>query len=172
MKISSESIKHWLKKCLDWVIIWAWFSIAMFSISSVYWVLSNTWTDPSTLEASTWSVLSSQSWNSVLSNQKILYSSIQTQYSTNEKFTWTYWIDWKPIYRKVETFASKTVTNSRATLWVAPQNIWTIVNSRLLYSWNWAVNAAVRLNSGNIQAWDSDTYTVVGYIIEYTKTTD
>ena len=89
--------------------------IAFVSICSMlfWWIiyagLTNTWTNPMELLASSWSNLSSENWNKVLSNQSILSEKIENlwwkNYSTEETFTWDYWIDWKKIYMKVVPFS-------------------------------------------------------------------
>jgi len=99
-------------------------------------------------------------------------------YSTNEQKTGGYWIDGKPIYRKVVTGLSVTVNQGGD--WVT---VCTIPNAESLVSYrmkvannqDWSSNVLCMINSsGNVRMYNCTglNCTVNTVIIEYTKTTD
>ena len=61
-------MKEILKQFKIWVIIWFWI---VFTLSISWWIyaaINNSWTNPESLEVNKSDILSSESWNSMLSN--------------------------------------------------------------------------------------------------------
>jgi len=100
-------------------------------------------------------------------------------YSTDEVFTGMYWIDGKPIYRKVFT-GGKSVANGNVYN-VNDLNIENIINFYGSFGSGYFINATANdnyictsINGGYIKTICSSTWVNVSItvIIEYTKTTD
>lgn len=98
------------------------------------------------------------------------------QYSTEETSTGKVWIDDKPIYRKVFTFSSVTLSaNTWATLSsVDLSTAETLINVTGLSAAGCAFNCHITMknSSGYLQILSPQTWTVATIIAEYTKTTD
>jgi hypothetical protein len=182
----SESFK-------SWVVFWIWFLFILLLWWTIYALVNNEWTAPNELEATSWSILTSEKWNAILSNQNALSWALNnlpwTHYSTDEIWTWNYWIDGKPIYRKVFILPNVNVSyNSgvNTSINVSELNIDTIINGNVLLnkysnskSGNWDLEIRVNSNilwiynfsgSGN-NIIGLNNFSNIGYI-EYTKTTN
>jgi hypothetical protein len=90
---------------------------------TIYALVNNIWTPPNNLEANPWNTLNSASWNAILSNQNALSWALNnlpwTHYSTDEIWTWNYWINEKKIYRKVIAIPDSVIVAETPTgLWV------------------------------------------------------
>lgn len=101
-----------------------------------------------------------------------------TSYSTSETRVGT-WIDGKPIYRIVKSFATATSkTNNSATISISTLNVDNMINIYGSTSGNFMLlgdSQAITWNANNITIYfnNSSAYSVSGYItIEYTKNTN
>ena len=106
-------------------------------------------------------------------------------YSTEETFTGGYWIDGKPIYRKVIEFNSETtIAEGGTNFTLATLGLSDIDNVFNIYAFNTTGSKTTKRRFSNIPFyWYSDTTLqlraptsttsfYLGLVIEYTKTTD
>lgn len=107
------------------------------------------------------------------------------QYSKEETFTGMYWVDGKPIYRKVYCYDSITFTSGEHTLNIDLPNLdcvtgfkysmWYPTLSRWYVNWdtidahNTTITSTIcKIGSGG----GNTTFTRASFVFEYTKTTD
>ena len=109
------------------------------------------------------------------------YVNDRNTYSTSETFTGKYWIDGKPIYRKVVPFTLSSTTGSFQYQAHGISNIGTYRHIELYYTisegyWKTPNDAIVEIGvtSANIQYYNNNNSYVAGQdayaILEYTKT--
>lgn len=100
MKKYLEDIKRglliWTSACIAFILTWALYS---------EWKEMKTVFNGDTLE--------SVEWNKIVNNINELRTFSFTNFSTEEQWTWKYWIDWKKIYTKVLDFGAIPVQSSK-----------------------------------------------------------
>lgn len=122
------------------ILAWVTFFLTVVFLYIWYAALTNTWTDPASLEVTTSSTLTADSWNKLLQNfnslswsVSVLSTSAYWIWSQTSERTWT----WKFIWD-----AQVQNTNSSIFSWTASQNYITVNQSWYyeLYSdvlWSW-----------------------------------
>jgi hypothetical protein len=93
-------MKKLLNDIKSWFVIAIIFTITLGFVWSIYAIVNNIWTNPNELEAYSWSVLTSQVWNKLISNQNVLSGSLVDLNTTISTLSWdiaTKWIRWSSL---------------------------------------------------------------------------
>jgi hypothetical protein len=71
-------MKRYFQKFKEGIILgtWIFFALLLWWIS--YAIVNNIWTNPNSLEANPWNILTSENWNAILSNQNALSGALAT----------------------------------------------------------------------------------------------
>lgn len=134
-------MKKFFENFKSWLSIWLGFLVMVSVGGTIYATVNNVWTEPTQLEAVSWTMITSDSWNKILSNQKYISTLVA-------------WL-WEAPQNSVMAFASASCpswwkaadwTNGTPDLrWVFirwANDFWTWPNNRDLdrsTAWSWVL---------------------------------
>lgn len=126
--INKNKMKTYTQKIKEWVILWISFILTIWAINFTYWAYTSLTT------VNSWTILTKDIWNQMVSNLDDLDSRIKRNWAD-------LYISWAKLWIWTDMPLSTLEVNwTLRTTWAAPQTQWTNISNWMYKAWTCSKN--------------------------------